>query len=59
MNHELVFMQLYDEFHLQEPGKENIAAPAAPTQDNGCPELKGPAEKKKKSRVHISPSILE
>ena len=59
MNCELVFMWLYDEYHLQEPGKENIAAPAAPTQNDGCPKLKGPAEKKKKSRIHIGSSILE
>jgi hypothetical protein len=44
-------MQWYDEYHLKEPGKENIAAAAAPAQDNGRPALKGPAEKKKKSRV--------
>jgi hypothetical protein len=48
---EFVFMQCYDEYHLQESGKENIAAAAAPAQDDGCPELKGPAKKKKKSRV--------
>ncbi|KIJ95576.1 hypothetical protein K443DRAFT_108549, partial [Laccaria amethystina LaAM-08-1] len=34
---------------------ENIATPA---QDNGHPELKGPAEKKKKSRACIVPSML-
>jgi hypothetical protein len=59
---ELVFRQLYNEYydHLQEPGKENIPTPAAPApaQDDGCPEPKGPAEKKKKSRVCIVPSIL-
>jgi hypothetical protein len=48
---EFVFMQWYDEYHLKEPGKENIAAAAAPAQDDGHPALKGPAEKKKKSRV--------
>jgi hypothetical protein len=52
---ELVFMRLYNEYHLQELGKENIATPA---QDNGHPELKGPAERKKKSRVCIVPSML-
>jgi hypothetical protein len=52
---ELVFMWLYNEYHLQEPGKENVATPS---QDNGHPELKGPAEKKKKSRVCIVPSML-
>ena len=55
MNCEFVFMWLHDEYYLQEPGKENIAAPA---QDDGHPELKGPAEKKKKSRVHIIPSMF-
>ena len=60
---ELVFRQLYNEYHLQEPGKENISAPAAaaaPSQleDDGHPKPKGPAEKKKKSRVCIVPSML-
>lgn len=55
VNREFVFMRLHDEYHLQEPGKENIAAPA---QDDGRPELKGPAEKKKKSRVCIVPSMF-
>ncbi|EDR06534.1 uncharacterized protein LACBIDRAFT_300030 [Laccaria bicolor S238N-H82] len=41
-----------------EPRKENIAAPAAPAQDDGRPELKGPAEKKKKSRVPRESDIL-
>jgi hypothetical protein len=52
---ELVFMRLYNEYYLQELGKENITTPA---QDNGHPKLKGPAERKKKSRVCIVPSIL-
>lgn len=57
---ELLFRQLYNEYHFQETGKENIPAPAAPVpaQDDGHPEPKGPAEKKKKSRVCIIPSIL-
>jgi hypothetical protein len=55
---EFVFMQWYDEYHLQEPGKENIATAVAPAQDNGRPELKGPAEKKKKSRVCIVLSMF-
>ena len=50
---ELVFRQSYNEHPLQEPGKENIPTPAAPIQDDGRPEPKGPAEKKKKSRVCI------
>jgi hypothetical protein len=55
---EFVFRQMYNEYHLQEPGKENISAPAAPAQDDGHPEPKGPAEKKKKSRVCVVPSML-
>lgn len=58
VNREFVFMWLHDEYRFQEPGKENIAAPAAPAQDDGRPELKGPAEKKKKSRVRIIPSMF-
>jgi hypothetical protein len=54
---EFVFMQWYDVYHFQEPRKENIAASAAPAQNNGHLELKGPAEKKK-SRVCIVPSML-
>ena len=50
VNCELVFMQLYNEYHLQEPRKESIGTPAAPTKDDGHPKLKGPAKKKKKSR---------
>ncbi|KIJ97939.1 hypothetical protein K443DRAFT_9520 [Laccaria amethystina LaAM-08-1] len=41
-----------------EPGKENIAAAAAPAQDDGHPALKGPAEKKKKSRAPQETDIL-
>ncbi|KIK05665.1 hypothetical protein K443DRAFT_3674 [Laccaria amethystina LaAM-08-1] len=41
-----------------EPGKENIATAVAPAQDNGRPELKGPAEKKKKSRAPRETNIL-
>jgi hypothetical protein len=55
---ELVFRQLYNEYHSQEPRKENIPASVAPAQDDGYPEPKGPAEKKKKSRVCIVPSTL-
>jgi len=54
---ELVFGQLYNEYHSQEPGKENIPTPAAPAQDDGHPEPKGPAEKKKKSRVCCKGSV--
>ena len=58
MNCELVFMWLYNEYHLQESGKENIAAPAASAQSDGCPKLKGPAKKTKKSRVHWMQTTL-
>ena len=58
MNREFVFMWLHDEYRFQEPGKENIAAPAAPVQDDGRPKLKGPAEKKRKSGVCIIPSMF-
>ena len=34
---ELVFRQSYNEYPLQEPGKENIPTPAAPIQDDGHP----------------------
>ena len=57
MNHRNLYLGS-NEYHSQDPRKKNIPAPAAPAQDNGRPKPKGPAEKKKKSRVCIIPLML-
>ena len=55
-----ILQQLEDEYHLQEPEKENILVPVAnvatvgPAQDDSHLGPQGPAGKKRKSKVSMS-----